>query len=91
MKKALLLIAIVFCSIKAWAQPPYQLNYPNIYLNCDTCRIGKTPTSSILIPSNLYLKGLPKGNLSIRADGKVIHNDTLYANKISLDSLQATY
>lgn len=60
----------MFVAFKASAQT-YTLNY-------DSIRVGKTPNSSVLIPKDIYFKGLPKGNLSIRADGKVIKNDTIY-------------
>lgn len=72
MKKIILLFLIAIGS-GASAQSIYQLNQ-------DSITLGKSNgTSSVTVPGKLNLKGLPKGNVSVRADGRLIHNDTLYA------------
>lgn len=74
--RKLIFLVLLFVAFKASSQT-YTLPY-------DSVRVGKTPTSSVLIPDKLYLKGLPKGNISVRGDGKVIPNDTVYAVKDSI-------
>lgn len=72
MKKLLLLLSL-FIGLTASAQSVYQLQQDSIIL-------GKSNgASSVTVPGKLNLKGLPKGNISIKANGQVIHNDTVYA------------
>lgn len=68
--KKLLLFSFLFSCLKLSAQT-YTLNY-------DSVRIGKTINSGISISGKLYVKNLIAGNLRLDANGKILHNDTLY-------------
>lgn len=77
MKKILLLL-FALISIKAVGQSVYKLQQDSIRLGNDA------GTSSVTLPGGkLYIKGLPKGNLTVKGNGQVVHNDTVYATAAS--------